>query len=138
VHALLLRLCKEGIYGISRVFTEPEISGQEHLGGDFSFVLETDGYTAFGDNWTGSLIRNFDASDYRYGRATHGYLPDKGPQPLLIAKGPGIKDGSFLEKARIVDAAPTFAKILGFTMPDTDGVSLDPILTAQGDKTWIS
>ncbi|MDR2617867.1 MAG: ectonucleotide pyrophosphatase/phosphodiesterase [Treponema sp.] len=125
---LLLHLCNEGIYGISRVFTEPEIRAQEGLGGSFSFVLETDGYTSFGDDWKRPIVKNFDASDYRYGRATHGYLPDKGPQPLLAARGPGIRDGVVLEKGRIIDEAPTYAKLLGLELPDAEGEAIGEIL----------
>jgi predicted AlkP superfamily pyrophosphatase or phosphodiesterase len=128
VHALLRHLCDEGIYGISRVFTEPEIREAEGLGGDFSFVLETDGYTSFGDDWKRPIVKNFDSSDYRYGRATHGYLPDKGPQPVLLAKGPGVKNGVVLEKGRIIDEAPTFAKLLGVELPDADGKPILEIL----------
>jgi predicted AlkP superfamily pyrophosphatase or phosphodiesterase len=127
-YTLLRQLCKEGLCGISRVFTEPEIRNLEHLGGDFSFVLETDGYTAFGGDWTRPIVKNFDSSDYRYGHATHGYLPDKGPQPMLVAKGPGIRNGVVLEKCNIVDEAPTFARILGVSMPEADGRCIDEIL----------
>jgi predicted AlkP superfamily pyrophosphatase or phosphodiesterase len=128
VRALLRYACEEGIYGISQIFTEPEIRQLEHLGGDFSFVLETDGYTSFGDSCTRPLIRNFDSSDYRYGHATHGYLPNKGPQPILAAKGPRIRNGVILEKCNMVDEAPTFARILGLTMNDTDGTCIDALL----------
>jgi predicted AlkP superfamily pyrophosphatase or phosphodiesterase len=128
VHALLQHLCSEGIYGISRVFTEAEARAGEGLGGSFSFVLETDGYTSFGDDWKRPIVKNYDASDYRYGRATHGYLPDKGPQPLLVAKGPDIRNGVSLEKARLIDEAPTYAKILGVELPDAQGRVIEEIL----------
>jgi predicted AlkP superfamily pyrophosphatase or phosphodiesterase len=127
-YALLRHLCGEGIYGVSRVFTESEIREAEGLGGDFSFVLETDGYTSFGDDWKRPIVKNFDSSDYRYGKATHGYLPDKGPQPVLIAKGPGIKNGVVLEKGRIIDEAPTFARLLGAELPDAQGSPIEAIL----------
>jgi hypothetical protein len=128
VHALLQHLCSEGIYGISRVFTEPEARTGEGLGGSFSFVLETDGYTSFGDGWKRPIVKNLDASDYRYGRATHGYLPEKGPQPLLVAKGPDIRKGVTLEKAHLTDEAPTYAKILGVELPDAQGRVIEEIL----------
>ena len=127
-YSLLRHLCDEGIYGIGRVFTEAEAKSQEKLGGDFSFVLETDGYTAFGENWLRPLIKNLDLSDYRFGRATHGYLPDKGPQPMLVAKGPAIQKKVVLEKRDIIDEAPTFAKVLGLKLPHADGKPIDEIL----------
>lgn len=128
VHALLRYFCEEGVYGIGRVYTEAEARKAERLGGDFSFVLETDGYSAFGDDWNRPLVKGFDFSDYRYGRATHGYLPDKGPQPVLIARGGGIREGAVLERRNMVDLAPTFAKLMGLDLPDAEGVCISGIL----------
>lgn len=124
-HALLKHMADEGIYGISEVFTEPEINEKEHLGGDFAFAVETDGYTSFGDNWMRPIVRKFDDSDYRYGRATHGYLPDKGPQPIFVAAGPDFNEGIVIERRPIVDEAPTYAAMFGFDLPDADG---EPIM----------
>lgn len=128
VYALLNHMCEEGVYGISRVYTAKEVQQEERLGGDFSFIIETDGFTSFTNHWTRPLVRNLDITDYRFGRATHGHQPDKGPQPTFIAFGPGIKPGVVLERKPIVDEAPTFAKALGFTMPDIDGKPIDEIL----------
>jgi predicted AlkP superfamily pyrophosphatase or phosphodiesterase len=130
VQGLLRFLRDEGVYGIGEVYTEEETMSKERLGGDFSFILETDGYTSFGDDWLRPLVKGFDSSDYRHGRATHGYLPEKGPQPFLLAKGPGIRDGAVLENAFLVDEAPTFARVLGLALPDTDGRILEEILEA--------
>ena len=127
-YALLRHLRDEGLYGIGRIFTEPEARAGDRLGGEFSFVLETDGYTAFGEDWKRPIVKNLDLSDYRFGRATHGYLPDRGPQPMLLAKGPAIKNGVVLEKRDIIDEAPTFAKVLGLSLPDADGKVIDEIL----------
>jgi predicted AlkP superfamily pyrophosphatase or phosphodiesterase len=125
---ILRSLCEEGVYGIGQVFTEEEARKNEHFGGDFSFVLETDGYTSFGDSWKRPMIKNFDVTDYRYGRATHGYLPDKGPQPILMANGPAVRKGVVLEKGDLVDEAPTFAGILGLELPDAEGKAIEDIL----------
>ena len=95
---------------------------------DFSFVLETDGYTSFSGSWYGPVVRGFDTSDYRFGHATHGHHPDRGPSPTLIAFGPSIKEGAVLKNCRLVDEAPTFAAALGFTMEGTDGRVLHEIL----------
>jgi predicted AlkP superfamily pyrophosphatase or phosphodiesterase len=127
-HALLRHFCEEGIYGIGQVYTEGETRETKHLGGDFSFVIETDGYSSFGENWNRPLIKRLDLADYRYGRASHGYLPEKGPQPMLIAKGPAIKSGIILETGNIIDQAPTFAMVLGVEMPQADGAYITEIL----------
>ena len=128
IKALLDHWCYEGIYGISRVFTREECVKEERLGGDFDFVLETDGFTAFSENWERPLVRPIDISDWRYGHATHGYLPDKGPQPTFLASGPAFKAGAVVERLPIVDTTATFAKILGVHMDNIDGVSADMLL----------
>ena len=128
-YAVLNRLCEDGIYGISRVYTAEEADQEEHLAGGFSFVLETDGYTAFNNDWVKPVLRPKDLSDYRYGNATHGHHPDKGPQPTLFAFGPDIRAGAVVERARLVDEAPTIAEILGITLGGgIDGSALHEIL----------
>ena len=121
-------MAEEGLYGISQVFTEPEIRERERLGGDFSFALESDGYTSFGDNWVRPAVIGYDQSDYRRGRATHGHLPDKGPQPVFVAKGPGFREGAELDACRLVDEAPTFARVMGVELPRADGRVLEELL----------
>lgn len=126
--ALLYKMRDEGIYGISEVFTREEISAAESLDGDFDFVIETDGYTAFNQSCVRPVVKNHDFTDYRYGRATHGYLPDKGPQPTLAAAGPHIRNGTVLEKGKIIDLAPTFAALLGVDLPGADGEVITEII----------
>lgn len=128
VHSLLQYLAAEGIYGISEVFTREEIQQKERLSGDFDFVVETDGYTSFGQRVTRPMITNYDNSDYRYGRATHGYLPDKGPQPVFIAAGPQVKEGVVIDRRPIVDMPCTMARILGIDLPDADGKPIDEFI----------
>ncbi len=128
VYELLLHLRDEGIYGVSEVFTRTEIKARERLDGPFDFVLETDGYTAFGQRVTRPMVSTFDSTDYRYGRATHGYLPDKGPQPVFVAAGPAVKPGIEIERRPIVDMACTMAGILGLTLPDADGTAVEEML----------
>ena len=128
VYELLLHMKEEGIYGIGEVFTAEEIDEKEHLNGEFSFVVETDGYTSFSDDWRRPVVKVLDNSDYRFGKATHGYLPDLGPQPVFTAFGPHIKKGVVLERKNTVDEAPTYARILGVEMPWADGSAIDEIL----------
>ncbi|MDD6033521.1 MAG: alkaline phosphatase family protein [Oscillospiraceae bacterium] len=117
--------------GIGEIFTEEEARTRHHLGGPFSFVVETDGYTTFSNDWIRPLVRPQDNSDYRFGMATHGYLPEKGPQPTLIAWGPHMKPGALLKRAYLVDEAPTFARALGIELPDTDGRCLDELFAEE-------
>lgn len=128
VYKLLRDMCEEGIYGFSKVFTRQEVEQMEHLSGDFSFVIESDGYTSFSDSCKRPVIQPIDLTDFRFGAATHGYLPDLGPQPTLVAKGPHIKEGVVIQRRPIVDEAPTYAKILGVELPDAQGTAIDEIL----------
>lgn len=128
VHAVLSEMAQDGLYGFERVFTAAEARQQEGLYGDFSFVLETDGYTSFSNAFTRPYVRPVDCSDYKFGRATHGYHPDKGPQPTLLARGPHIRAGARLDRRPIVDEAPTYARILGVSLPDADGTALTELL----------
>ena len=124
VYTYLQKLQNEGVYGIGKVLTAEEAREQEHLYGDFSFVLESDGYTSFGSKAIRPLVQNYDISDYRFGRATHGYLPQYGPQPVFAAKGPDFCENVTLRRINIVDEAPTYAKLLGTTL-NADGTPLD-------------
>ncbi len=134
IQSLLYKWRDEGVYGIGEVMTENEAEEREHLGGDFSFVIETDGYTSFGQSTLRPLVSDCDLSDYRYGNATHGHLPEKGPQPFFVAKGPDFKDGVILDSARLVDQAPTYAKILGCDLPDTDGQPMTELIKYAGAR----
>ena len=93
-----------------------------------AFVLETDGYTSFSNACTRPFVRPADNSDYKFGRATHGYHPDKGPQPTLLACGPHIRSGVILDRRSILDEAPTYARILGVELPDAEGKAMEEIL----------
>lgn len=128
VYEFLKMLQTEGVYGFSRIYTEEEARREEHFGGPFSFVLETDGYTSFGDYYDRPLVRGLTNSDYRFGSATHGYLPSKGPQPMILAKGPDIRSGALANGSHIVNEAPTYAKILGVELPGSDGKAIEEIL----------
>jgi len=128
-YALLCAMRDEGIYGISRVYTKEEVQAEERLSGDFAFVLESDGFSSFTNDWNRPLVRALDTSDYRFGHATHGHLPHKGPQPTMIAFGPHIKAGAHVSDARLVDDAPTFARILGIDAPEgLDGHAVEAII----------
>ena len=128
VYALLNDMCRDGVWGIGRVYTAEEAQREEHLSGGFSFVIETDGYTSFTSDWREPYVHPLDISDYRFGRATHGHLPDKGPQPTLLAFGPDIRPGAVVERAALVDEPATIARVLGLEFGDIDGKVIEGIL----------
>lgn len=60
---------------------------------------------------------------------THGYLPSRASMATgFIAAGAGIRAGIVLDRIRLVDIAPTAARVLGVTPPAVEGRVLDEIL----------
>lgn len=121
VQAILKKLEADPESGISKVYTRDEAEKADHLSGPMSFVLETDGHTKFGNAWTGSYA-------VKKTGGSHGHHPSKGPNPFFIGYGPSFKEGVVIEEARLVDEAPTYAKILGIDMPGADGTPIKEIL----------
>lgn len=128
VYNTLCELAQEGVYGFNRVFTREETAAAEHLDGDFAFIIESDGYTSFADGCTRPLVSGLDLRDYRMGRAAHGYLPDRGPQPVFLARGPGFHERVHISRRPIVDVGPTLAKLLGVTLGDAQGMPMEELL----------
>ncbi len=124
VYCLLKKMAAEKIYGFERVFTVDEVRTRYGLYGEFSFVLETDGYTLFDESLTLPAVSNTDCHTH----SSHGHMPEKGPQPPFIAMGPSFKKGVVIENGSILNHAPTFAKILGINLPDAYGRAVDEIL----------
>lgn len=121
IYHCLQELKEQKDSGIERIFTKEEVKEQEHLEGDFSFILEAKEGYSFGDKVDPPYETKLEPTDYRYGRATHGYLPQKGPQPTFWAKGPDFRENVILEEGNLVDEAPTLAALLGIDLPGTDG-----------------
>lgn len=128
VYKLLTDMANEGIYGFEKVYTLGQVNAAHGLDGAFSFVLETDGYTSFGEHLTRPSVRGFDISDYRFGRATHGHEPTKGPQPTFIASGPSFKSGISIPNGDILNHAPTLAAALGIDFKAAQGSAVKEIL----------
>ncbi len=128
IYQLLSNMAEDKLYGFGQVFTKDEVKEKYGLDGEFSFVLETDGFTGFNDEWVRPIVRELDVSDYRYGNGTHGHLPEKGAQPTFIGTGPSFKSGISVEQGNILNHAPTIAKALGIELIDSVGVAEDKLL----------
>jgi len=128
VAELLYAMADEKLYGFEQVLTREEVKERYGLDGDFSFVIETDGFTTFGDDWNRPVVRDLDVSDYRFGHSTHGHMPEKGPQPPFLGMGPSFKKGAVVENGHILNHAPTFAKILGVDLPEAQGKAQEELL----------
>ena len=89
-------------------------------------MLESDGRTAFTDKWDEPAL--YPRSESGRYRGKHGYEPEKGPQPVFLGRGPHFRPGAVIPKARVIDEAPTLARILGQEMPQADGRVLTELL----------
>jgi predicted AlkP superfamily pyrophosphatase or phosphodiesterase len=59
----------------------------------------------------------------------HGYLPSHPRMPTgFIAAGAGVRAGVTLERVRLIDVAPTAARLLGIEAPSVEGRVLEEIL----------
>ena len=121
-------LAAEGVWGFEKIRTVKDAEADYGLSGDFAFILETDGYTGFADSWHEPICNPIDYSNYRLGQATHGYEPEKGPQPIFVASGPDFQPDARIGQARIIDEGPTFAHILGTELKDAEGRILGELL----------
>ncbi|SYW08055.1 alkaline phosphatase family protein [Oenococcus oeni] len=112
------RLIKEHAgQGIEKVYSKKELI---ELGADPKADLMVEakvGYYFTDEISVTSLIEEVDVNSIgqtdRY-HAVHGFLPTrKNYQTTLILSGPGIKATKKIRSARLIDEAPTFARILG-------------------------
>jgi predicted AlkP superfamily pyrophosphatase or phosphodiesterase len=63
---------------------------------------------------------------------THGFLPTRPSMaPGFIAAGAGIRRGVVLDRIRLIDIAPTLARVLGVPAPPVEGRVLEEILAPE-------
>lgn len=128
VYDYLCKLAEEGTYGFNKVYTTQEVREKYGQYGPFSFMVETDGTATFGEGFEEPLDSPAVIDDYRLGNATHGYEPEKGPQPVFYGRGPAFRENVTIPTGRVIDIAPTLARILGQEMPHADGKCMDALL----------
>jgi arylsulfatase A-like enzyme len=123
VLALFEELAQTTHKGLFRVIGREELDQRGAYPGALMFFEPAEGYY---------LSDGFDQDTFLVGttrRGAHGFLPTE-PRMFtgLIVAGAGIRAGVPLPSVRQVDIAPTIATLLGFPMPDIDGVPLVGII----------
>ncbi|MDU7473443.1 MAG: ectonucleotide pyrophosphatase/phosphodiesterase [Paenibacillus macerans] len=95
---------------------------------DFAFEAELDCFVHFDYNGD-SDHRGDGIVEYTTKfKGMHGYLPQHEQlKAVFTAAGPSIRSGLTLPEIRIVDIAPTIARLLRTELADTDGCALDDI-----------
>ena len=113
---------------IERIFTKAEAEAEWHLTGGFTYVIESYGNTSFSSNYHWEIHTPTNNSSYRTSKATHGHLPYKGVQPTFFVRDPFTDKRVFLPTGRIIDQAPTLARMMGFEMTTCDGSPIEALL----------
>lgn len=97
------------------------------------FMIEAKRGFYFIDDIEGEFIDSVNLEEvgkvkHRY-KATHGYCPKKDNYgTFFIGYGSGFKKGVVKEKGKLINHAPTIAKIMGINMQDCDGIVEEDII----------
>ncbi len=123
VEALFEDLARTKYKGLFRVVGRKELDERGAYPGALFFLEPAEGYY---------LSDGFEENAFLVGttrRGAHGFLPTE-PRMFtgLIVAGSGVRASVPLPSVRQIDIAPTVARLLGFTMPDIDGVPLLGVL----------
>ncbi|OJG19302.1 nucleotide pyrophosphatase [Enterococcus canis] len=111
----------EKVEGVAKVYSTEEATAQG-AAPNVTFMVEAKRGYYFIDDAAGPVNEPVNSKDIgqpeRY-RAVHGYSPQKqNYKTTVLFFGPGIRSGKVIDQARLIDEAPTFAKILGLTFPN--------------------
>ncbi|MBS4206995.1 ectonucleotide pyrophosphatase/phosphodiesterase [Bacillus sp. FJAT-50079] len=131
VAGLLQKLMEDESTGIEMVLTSKEAGARgadEHA----AFMIEARQGYYFTEYLDGNLIDDITEQDVEAGKYTvvsHGYSPDKPDYTtVFMASGKGIETGIVLPTMHLVDEGPTFARLLGVDLGNTDGRILEEII----------
>ena len=135
VRTLLTRLQKDEDNGIES-FLEGEEAGRTGADPNCAFMVEGRLGFYLTEGLEGDFIDQItekDVREKRYTFASHGYSPMKEQYTtVLMAAGKGIRKGVVLPSMHLVDEGPTFARLLGLDLGDTDGKAAEQLLEASG------
>jgi predicted AlkP superfamily pyrophosphatase or phosphodiesterase len=131
VKQLLETLIKDPTSGIEGFLTG-EQAAEKGADGTCAFMVEAARGYYFLEDFEGEYIKPItkeDASvDKKYTLACHGYSPEKENYgTILMASGKGIRPIT-LPSIRLIDEGPTFARLLGVSLGNTDGRVIEELL----------
>ncbi|MFI8685139.1 ectonucleotide pyrophosphatase/phosphodiesterase [Rossellomorea sp. NPDC077527] len=131
VKSLLSKLQQDPSNGIEFILTGEEAAAKG-ADGQCSFMLEARPGFYFKDVLDGSFIHSVtkeDVKNKRYTYGSHGYSPEKADySTIFMAAGRGIRSNVEIPSMRLIDEGPTFARLLGLTLEDTDGEPIEALL----------
>ena len=138
VTELLMELLQDDCNGIEKVITGQEARAKGADGSAFRMLEAARGYY-FSEDITGDYIEEVtekDAQTKKYTFACHGYSPEKEDySTVFFVAGKGIRPGVTIPDMHLADEGPTFARLLGLDLGDTDGHVIEEILDLSFDKS---
>ncbi len=131
VKDLLTELSNNEDNGIERILSSSEAK-EKGADDNAAFMLEARLGYYFKELLDGEYIDDIQAEDVRekrYTFASHGYSPEKeNYTTVLIASGKGIRPNIEIPAMKLVDEGPTFARLLGLDLGETDGHVVEDLL----------
>jgi predicted AlkP superfamily pyrophosphatase or phosphodiesterase len=131
VSDILAELLQDESNGIERAIIGSEANAKGADGTAFRMLEAARGFY-FSEAIEGDYIEEVteqDAKSKKYTYACHGYSPEKeGYHTVFFAAGKGIRPGISIKSMHLVDEGPTFARLLGLDLGNTDGSILEGIL----------
>ncbi|MCL6573293.1 MAG: ectonucleotide pyrophosphatase/phosphodiesterase [Bacillus sp. (in: Bacteria)] len=132
VESLLYSLLDDPKSGIEKVLTG-EQAAAKGADGTCAFMIEAQKGYYFLEDFEGEYLKTItkeDAkADKKYTLACHGYSPEKENYgTIFMAAGKGIKSIT-IPSIRLIDEGPTFARLLGVSLGNTDGRVIEEILS---------
>jgi predicted AlkP superfamily pyrophosphatase or phosphodiesterase len=137
VRRLLDSLYEDSENGIENVITG-EQAAEKGADGTCSFMVEAQRGYFFLEDFEGEFIKTITKEDvnanHKYTLACHGYSPEKENYgTIFMAAGKGIKSIT-LPSIRLIDEGPTFARLLGVNLGQTDGRAIEEILKNEKEE----
>jgi predicted AlkP superfamily pyrophosphatase or phosphodiesterase len=132
VEKLLKNLVLDETNGIEKVISQDEAAA---LGADANCAFMAEARRGFYikeklDGEFIDVITDRDVRAKRYTLASHGYSPEKeNYTTTIMAAGKGIRQNIVVPSMRLVDEGPTFARLLGLHLGETDGHIIDDLLS---------
>ena len=135
VRQLLQNLIQKNENGLEKILTNEEAI-QAGADADCFLMLEARLGYYFKDEMEGAFIDDItelDVKNKRYTWSSHGYSPKKeNYETIFIAAGKGIKPHQVIPSMHLVDEGPTFARLLGLNLGQTDGKVIENFLSMKG------
>ncbi|MED2971338.1 ectonucleotide pyrophosphatase/phosphodiesterase [Fictibacillus sp. B-59209] len=132
VQQWLQELSQDESSGVEHVLTGEE-AGARGADAHSDFMLEARRGYYFKEALNGGFLHHITAEDVkakRYTWGSHGYSPEKENYcTFFAAAGKGIVPHQAIPSMRLVDEGPTFARLLGLHLGNTDGAAVEGLLT---------